>query len=315
MSNLASKVTMNEDKLKRKVIASSGLAVITFLASIAVPLTSCSTKHSAEDQSSANENVPIEISRDWKLGCALWAFHTFTLNDALNKIDSTDLKVIEGVTILKPGGEFKDSAIRDLSPRGMDKLNKTFAAHNLTVETVYVMGDNSLQSWIKEFEVSKAMGAKFVTGEPPLHLLDALDSLIGIYDMKFAIHPHWKGVSKYWSPDSLLSAINGRSNFGACIDLGHLPKSGVDPVEAVKKLEGHILVMHLKDIAAANDPELRDVPLGTGIIDFPVVFAELKRQNFKGPMIIERDAQEVPSNLPSIISAIEYYKSETKKFK
>lgn len=306
---------MNEDKLKRSVISGSGLAVIIFLASIAIFLTSCTTKHSAEAQLLASENVPVEISQDWKLGCALWAFNTFTLNDALNKIDSTDLKVIEGVTIFKPGGEFKDSVIRDLSPKGIEKLNKIFAAHNLTVETVYVMGDNSLQSWVKEFEVSKAMGAKIVTGEPPLHLLDALDSLIGIYDMKFAIHPHWRGVSEYWSPDSLLSAISGRPNFGACIDIGHLPKSGVDPVEAIKKLEGHILVMHLKDIAAANDPKLRDVPLGTGIIDFPAVFAELKRQNFKGPMIIERDAQELPSNLPSILSAIEYYKSETNKFK
>ncbi len=94
--------------------------------------------------------------------------------------------------------------------------------------------------------------------------------------MKVAIHEHWKGVSRYWHPDSVLAAIKGHANFGACPDLGHWPKSGIDPVEGVKKLSGHILVMHFKDIAAFNDPKLKDVPAGTGVVNFPAVLAELK---------------------------------------
>ena len=142
---------------------------------------------------------------------------------------------------------------------------------------------------------------------------DEIDSLAGVYGMKVAIHEHWKGVSDYWHPDSVLRAIENHPNFGACADLGHWPKSGIDPVDAVKKLSGHIIGIHLKDIAAFNDPELKDVPVGTGVVDFPAVFAELKRQGFDGHIYIERDAEDLPNNLPSVIETIKYYKEQVNR--
>lgn len=81
----------------------------------------------------------------------------------------------------------------------------------------------------------------------------------------------------------------------------------------MKKLKGHIIALHLKDIAAYNDPTLKDVPLGTGVIDFIEVFKELKRQNFTGYIMIERDAEEQPSNLPSVVQEIKYYNSQINK--
>jgi sugar phosphate isomerase/epimerase len=131
--------------------------------------------------------------------------------------------------------------------------------------------------------------------------------------MKVAIHEHWKGTSDYWHPDTVLLAIKDHPNFGACADLGHWPKSGIDPVDAVKKLSGHIIGIHLKDIAAFNNPELKDVPVGTGVVNFPAIFEELKKQGFKGPIYIERDAEDLPSNLPSVIQTVEYYNREVGK--
>jgi sugar phosphate isomerase/epimerase len=144
---------------------------------------------------------------------------------------------------------------------------------------------------------------------------DSIDSLAGAYGIKVAIHEHWKGFSHYWNPDTTLMALKGHPNFGVCADLGHWPKSGIDPLDAVKKLSGHILVIHLKDIAAYNDPKLRDVPVGTGTVKFPEIFAELKKQNFKGYIYIERDAEDQPSNLPSVIRTIKYYNDEIGKLK
>ncbi len=122
-------------------------------------------------------------------------------------------------------------------------------------------------------------------------------------------------MSDYWHPDSVLRAIEGHPNFGACADLGHWPKSGIDPVDAVKKLSGHIIGIHLKDIAAFNDPTLKDVPVGTGVVDFPAIFRELKQQGFKGPIYIERDAEDLPSNLPSVIRTVKYFNVEVDKIK
>ena len=144
---------------------------------------------------------------------------------------------------------------------------------------------------------------------------DSIDSLAGAYGIKVAIHEHWRGFSHYWNPDTTLMALKGHPNFGVCADLGHWPKSGIDPLDAVKKLSGHIIVIHLKDIAAYNDPALKDVPVGTGVVKFPEIFAELKKQNFNGYIYIERDAEDQPDNLPSVIQEIKYYNEQISKLK
>ena len=185
----------------------------------------------------------------------------------------------------------------------------------LTAESIYIVGDSTIQSWKKQFDIAKQLGVKFVTTEPPIKMWDSIDSLAGAYGIKVAIHEHWKGTSPYWNPDTVLMAIKGHPNFGACADLGHWPKSGIDPVEGVKKLSGHIISLHLKDIAAFNDPTLKDVPAGTGVVNFPAVFAELKKQNFNGHIYIERDAEDQPSNLLSVIQTVKYFNEEIGKLK
>jgi len=271
---------------------------------------SCKERKPAEENAST-----IDVTKDWELGVAFWTFHTFSLPEALEKIDSSGLDIVEAPTFFKSGAALNDSLIGNLSKAGLEQVKALAKQHDLTIESMYIGGDNTVASWTKQFEIAKALGAKFVTAEPPVTLWDEVDSLAGVYDMKVAIHEHWKGVSPYWHPDSVLAAIDGHPNFGACADLGHWPKSGVDPLEAVKLLEGHIMAIHLKDIAAFDNPELKDVPVGTGVVDFPGIFAELKRQNFKGPIYIERDAEDLPSNLPSVMKTIQYYYNEVAKLK
>ena len=75
------------------------------------------------------------------------------------------------------------------------------------------------------------------------------------------------------------------------------------------KSVGHLIAIHLKDVAAANNPKLQDIPVGTGIVDFPSVFKELERQKFDGYIYIERDATDKPSNLQSVIQTVKYYNS------
>lgn len=253
--------------------------------------------------------------KDWKLGLAMYTFHTVSFPAALEKVDTAGIKFIEGMTFHKSGPELKDSLISRLSPSGIAKLKKMVAAKGIKIESIYIGGGKTVESWKKEFEIAKAFGVKFVTAEPPVRMWDSIDSLAGVYKMKVAIHEHWKGVSAYWHPDSVLAAIKNHPNFGACPDLGHWPKSGIDPVEGVRKLKGHIIAIHLKDIAAFNDPKLKDVTVGTGVVDFPGVFAELKKQNFKGNIYIEKDVENQPSNLPSVLETIKYYNGVVGKMK
>jgi L-ribulose-5-phosphate 3-epimerase len=257
----------------------------------------------------------VDPAKDWKFGVALWTFHTVDFPHSLDKVDSAGLKYIEPNTFHKAGVQLKDSVISQLSPGGIDKLKSMIAEKGLICESLYIVGDSTLRSWVKQFDIAKQLGVKYVTTEPPLNMWDQIDSLAGAYGVKVAIHEHWKGFSHYWNPDTTLMALKGHRNFGVCADLGHWPKSGIDPLDAVKKLSGHILVIHLKDIAAYNDAALRDVPVGTGVVKFPEIFAELKKQNFNGYIYIERDAEDQPSNLPSVIAEKKYYNEQISKLK
>ena len=257
----------------------------------------------------------VDPAKDWKFGIALWTFHTFNFPESLDKVDSAGVVYIEPNTFHKSGPELKDTLVGQLSLAGIDKLKALISKKGLKMESIYINGDSTILSWKKQFDIAKQFGVQFVTTEPPLNMWDSIDSLAGAYGVKVAIHEHWKGVSHYWNPDTVLLAIKGHSNFGACADLGHWPKSGINPVEAIKKLSGHIIGIHLKDIAAFNDPALKDVPVGTGVVDFPAIFAELKKQNFKGHIYIERDAEDLPSNLPSVINTVKYYNDQLSKLK
>jgi sugar phosphate isomerase/epimerase len=260
--------------------------------------------------SEKNAMGQVDITKEWHLGVALWTFHTFDFPHALELADSSGLAYIEPNTFQKAGAELKDSLILQLSAVGIDKLKALIAKQGLRVESIYIVGDSTISSWQRQFELAKQLGVSFVTAEPPLQLWDSIDSLAGVYGVKVAIHEHWKGMSHYWNPDTVLLAIKDHPNFGACADLGHWPKSGIDPLEAIKKLEGHIISLHLKDIAAFNQPDLKDVPVGTGIVNFPAVFEELRKQQFKGPIYIERDAEEQPNNLLTVINTVSYFNKQ-----
>ena len=182
---------------------------------IAVALTACNKGKTGSESSSDTTSISsIDPSKDWKFGIALWTFHTFDFPDALANIDSAGLTYIEPNTFQKSGPGLNDTLIGKLSPSGIAQLKTLIDQKELKAESVYITGDATIQSWKRQFEIAKQLGAKYVTGEPPMSLWDSVDSLAGVYGMKVAIHEHWKGKSHYWHPDSVLAAIKGHPNFG-----------------------------------------------------------------------------------------------------
>lgn len=258
---------------------------------------------------------PPGVVNSWNLGIGLFTFHTLDFVEALKRVDSSGLKYIEPTFFQKAGPEFKDSIISQLSPAGVEKIKAIIQQHGFTAESMYAGGDETTGAWKHQFELARQLGLKFITAEPPVTMWDTIDSLAGVYGIKVALHEHWKGVSRYWHPDTVLAAIKGHPNFGACADLGHWPKSGINPVEGVKKLSGHIICIHLKDCAEFNNIKIQDVRVGTGVVDFPAVFKELKKQKFSGNIYIERDATDPQGNLPSVMETIKYYNNEVSKLK
>ena len=92
---------------------------------------------------------------------------------------------------------------------------------------------------------------------------------------------------------------------GACVDTGHWVRSGLNPVECLKKLEGRIISVHLKDVNEWGNPAARDVPLGQGKANYRAVLKELRRQGFRGVMSVEYEHQS-PKLMEDVAACVSF---------
>lgn len=163
------------------------------------------------------------------------------------------------------------------------------------------------------FEGAKRMGIRVLVAEPETHgkmeelspVMDVVEKLAKEFNIQVAIHNHPQ-PSFYWNPETVLAAVHGRSPLvGACADVGHWVRSGLDPVESLKKLEGRVITLHFKDLNE-NSKKAHDVPWGTGVSNARGMLAELKRQNFKGAICVEYE-HNWESSLPEIEASVKWF--------
>jgi sugar phosphate isomerase/epimerase len=264
---------------------------------------------SGSTSSSGNNSV----TADWEIGIQMWTFRMFTLEEALKKADSAGVRSIEAFWGQKLGAGTDEGFGITMSSGARTKLKELLKQHNIRIMAMGVASPTNREDWQKAFELAKEFGLSYITSEPRKNLWDMIDSMAGSYKIRVAIHEHPR-PNLYWHPDSVLAAVKNHPNLGACADLGHWARSGLDPVECLKKLDGHVWGVHLKDIRTFNDTRAEDVPVSKGVIDYPAVFKELFRQKFKGMFSIEQESNWYQS-LPEVTNTVQYFKTVTAKLK
>ncbi|MBS1667384.1 MAG: sugar phosphate isomerase/epimerase [Bacteroidetes bacterium] len=254
-----------------------------------------------------------DVTKNWKLGVQMWTFHYFHFDTALAKVDSAGIKYIEAFPGQPLGGGMPGSFDTNMSDETKAKLKQLLQSKGISIVAMGVISPNTIDEWKKYFDLAKDFGMSYITAEPHKDQWNQVDSLAGVYGIKVAIHDHPK-PNAYWSPDSVLAATVGHPNIGSCADVGHWSRNGLDPVECLKKLEGHVFGVHLKDIKQFNNTEAADTVVGKGVIDFPAIFAELKRQHFNGMLSIEQESNWY-HNVPDVISTKKYFEEQIAKLK
>jgi sugar phosphate isomerase/epimerase len=244
----------------------------------------------------ALNEIPDEArTGPFALGCQAYTFHRFTLFEAIEKTAAAGGKVIE----MFPGQKLRpDSDLKvdhNASAEVIDEIKAKLAKHKILAVNYGVVGlpNNETESR-KVFEFAKKMRLYAVTSEPAAEAMDLIEKLVKEYDIAMAIHNHPKQANnpnyKYWDPEYILSLVQHRDKrLGSCADTGHFARSGIKPVDALKKLEGRVISSHLKDIRPAG-PKGADVPYGTGESDLVAVLKELERQKVRGNISIEYES-------------------------
>jgi len=140
---------------------------------------------------------------------------------------------------------------------------------------------------------------------PDGEVLGALDALcIEHTDVRLAIHNHGPGMA--WETiEEIESAIGSRHpGFGACVDTGHFIRSGIDPVEALRRFGARAHGVHLKDFV--SEGAFADgCILGAGKLDLNAVFRTLREIEFRGALSLEyeRNPEHVVPDLIACLRA------------
>lgn len=268
---------------------------------------------------SAKEPTPAE-QLGWTLAVHSYTFQKFPIFDAIDQtaaVGAKHMSISGSVNLPGTDGKFVKASTIGLSDKDVAaitaRMNEKGLATTFVNMGVVKPGINEAESR-KIFEGAKRLGISVLVAEPEVHdnpaelgpVMDVVEKLAEEYNIKVAIHNHPGPKNFYRNPDTVAAAVKGRSPLlGACADVGHWVRSGLDPVESLKKLEGRVIALHFKDLSERG-PKAHDVPWGTGVSNAKGMLAELQRQKFKGAFCVEYEHNWETSS-PEIAKCVEWF--------
>jgi len=276
------------------------------IAGVAGGLSIGRTLHGEQLPKLAN-GAPNAEKLGWRLGMQAYTFNRFTFYEAIERTASVGLRYIEaypGQRLSKTKENVRTNP--DMSAADKKEMLQRLDDAGIKLVNFGVVGlPNDEAKCRRVFDFAKEMGIETIVSEPPFDAFDIIEKLCDEYQINVAIHNHPK-PSRYWNPDTVLKVCKGRSKrIGACADTGHWMRSGLDPVEQVKKLEGRIISFHFKDLNKYGRGA-HDVPWGTGKANVKAILSEVHRQGLKAVFSIEYEHNWLNS-LPEIAQCVKYF--------
>lgn len=235
-------------------------------------------------------STPNAEKLGWRLSCQLYTFRDRSFYEAMEIIAGLGICNVEPAFFLPLSKEQPDlKTSESLTPAQRREMKQRLDDRGLKMASYYAPLEADTSAFRKVFDFAKEMGAETLVAEPPTEVFETLDGLCQEYKIDLAIHNHSEAAgSKYWKPENVLKVCEGRSKaIGGCPDTGHYVRTGLDPSECLKKLDGRIVMVHLKDVAEMGNTDARDVPLGEGKANYAKVLETLYAMKFRGLATIE----------------------------
>jgi sugar phosphate isomerase/epimerase len=263
----------------------------------------------------ALDQHPVMDTYDgWRLGIQIYSFKEYTFYEGLAKTAALGITWVEaypGQILSKKNPDLKFN--HNLTAEYRKQIKAHLKSRGLKLVNYGVVGLPNDESECRVvFDFAKDMGIETIVSEPPDEAWDLIDKLCQEYKINVAIHNH-ADPSHYWNPDKVLAVSEGRSKYiGACADIGHWMRSGIKPLEALKKLKGRVISLHFGDLNEFDNKDAHDVPWGSGVADLESIMQELHQQGFKGVFSIEYE-YNWKSSVPEIQEGITFFNKTAAK--
>lgn len=246
----------------------------------------------------------------WKLTLQSWSANYGPAKSTVQQ--SIDYCKQFGIHFLEvyPGQQLSESDKGKWGPEmTADQIKATLEAAkaaNVQIIDTGVIGISSKEEDARKlFDWAKKVGLTEIVSEPEEKSLPMIDKVAGEYGIVVALHDHPK-PSKYWDPDYTYDQIKDLKYVGFCADVGHWKRSGLEPVDVLKKYGERVFSLHFKDLVPDNAEKKgwHDVVWGTGDSKAAEMLSVLKRKGFKGPVAIEF---ETKWDAPTLQKCVDFF--------
>lgn len=137
------------------------------------------------------------------------------------------------------------------------------------------------------FEMTRAMGLRYITASSNVSLATAIDNLAQEFKITVGFHGHDNTANpdEFSTAETFERALRGASKYLAInLDIGHFTAAGGDPVSFIREQHDRIVTLHLKD-RKKNHGE--NMPFGEGDTPIVAVLQLLRDQQWRIPANIE----------------------------
>jgi sugar phosphate isomerase/epimerase len=264
---------------------------------LAVFLVFCFLLQNINAQNASYKGVDEKVMSKlgWKVAIQCWTYNQQTFFDALDSIRSLGVHYVEMLSYQTVSKDIPQKSGPDMDKVCLEKVKAKLKETGISAVAIWVdpfpKDEENLRklfAWANELEIET------ITTEPDPDNKDALAMTARLckdYKLKIAVHNH-PGKSnndsyKFWDPLFALNVVKPYSpEIGMCTDVGHWYRSGLNPLDCLKKVDGYINSVHFKDL----NEQMQDVPLGTGILNASALLTELRNQKFKGVLTLEYES-------------------------
>ena len=236
-------------------------------------------------------------SDDFKIGIAGYTYRIYTAEQALDMIQSLDVKYMSVKNFHLP---------YEASVEEMEAFKALCAEHGVNP---YILGPIYMYSEAEvdqAFDYASRFGAEMFIGVPAEELLGRCVEKVKETGIKMAIHTHGPDMPMFPDIRDVVRLVGDPSlGIGCCMDLGHSFRIGHDPAKDIIEFKDWIYDIHIKD---ETEPCKEGVTweMGRGKMDIPAIMKALRKIGYKGVVSVEFEKNSDKNPQPGVTESIGY---------
>ena len=230
-----------------------------------------------------NPSASVVLPGEVEIGIASYGLRKLSLDQVIDIMKDLQLTKISIKSMHLP---------YDLSPADIEKNMNKIRRAGLDPYAAGVIYMTSTEEIAKAFDYAKIAGFGMIVGVPDYNILDLAEQKVKAYDIRLAIHNHGPDGLPYPNAMEAYTRIKNRDKrIGICMDVAHIARSGIDPVEEIYAVQDRLYDIHLRD-NTANSREGKTCRPGQGNLDLPAIIRALRDVEYQGVYTIEYGIEE-----------------------